>query len=116
MWPKRNKYSAQPIEVDGFRFDSKMEAKRYAYWKLLQQAGEVLHIDVHPVVSLPGGIRWTLDFAVWFPDGCVLFEDVKSPPTANRTEFRRMRKQFDLLHPAAPLSVVTLRKKRWIEI
>jgi hypothetical protein len=34
---KRSKYSAVPTEVDGIRFDSKKEARRYADLKLLER-------------------------------------------------------------------------------
>lgn len=108
-----NKYHAVPTAIDGHRFDSKMEAARYSYLKLLP---EVKHIDVHPVVTLPGGVRWTLDFCVWLEGDELWYEDVKSPPTAAKTDFRRNRQQFDQLHPAAPLRVVSRKGKAWVAL
>ena len=49
---KSNKYQAQKIEVDGFRFDSKKEAARYGELKLLQMAGEISDLKVHPKYKL----------------------------------------------------------------
>lgn len=39
--PKRSKYRAEPIVVDGIRFDSKREAARWGELKLLEKAGKV---------------------------------------------------------------------------
>ena len=43
MWNhyKENKYGAEKVVVDGIRFDSKSEAKRYLDLSLLVKAGEI---------------------------------------------------------------------------
>jgi len=113
----RNKYHAVATTIDGHKFDSKVEAARYVYLKMLPG---IEHIDVHPVVTLPGGVRWQLDFGIWGAnaDGTLIlrYEDVKSPPTAAKTEFRRARQQFDECHPARPLNVVIRKGKCWHNI
>ena len=38
-----NKYHAQVCTVDGFRFDSRKEARRYEHLKLLVAAGDTVH-------------------------------------------------------------------------
>ena len=43
-----SKYRAQKIEVDGLRFDSKKEAQRYQELKLMQRAGVITNLKVHP--------------------------------------------------------------------
>lgn len=35
------KYKNNPVELDGIKFDSKREARRYAELKLLERAGEI---------------------------------------------------------------------------
>src|SRR5438552_15212615 len=43
-----SKYKAKPHIIDGYRFDSKKEAQRYSELKLLEYAGEISHLIVHP--------------------------------------------------------------------
>lgn len=119
----RNKFNAKRCVIDGHRFDSLTEGARYEYWKARLKVGNIAHIDVHPVVTLPGGIRYTPDFGIWVDsacwDGsvCARFEDVKGVVTE---AFKLKRKLFDATHPAAPLSVVKGRKTArgyvWTEI
>ena len=106
----RNKFKAQRTELDGHSFDSKVEAARYAHLKLLP---EVEWIDVHPVLTLPAGIRFTADFAVWTADD-VRVEDTKGPRP--KSDFWRLKALFDSSHPLAPLGVVRRVRGEWIEI
>ena len=50
-----NKFNAQPTTVDGIRFDSQAEARRYAQLKALQAAGAISGLKVHPVFLLDPG-------------------------------------------------------------
>jgi hypothetical protein len=50
----KRKYKNEPVVVDGIRFDSKIEAKRYEYLKLLQAAGHIDDLECHPVYELQG--------------------------------------------------------------
>ncbi len=43
-----NKYRAKKVKLDGITFDSKREAAVYAQLKLLQQAGKITALVVHP--------------------------------------------------------------------
>ena len=45
---KRHKYGAVATELDGIKFHSKREAKRYAELKLLEQAGEIWDLELQP--------------------------------------------------------------------
>ena len=45
---RRSKYGNVKVEADGYTFDSKMEYRRYQELKLLQQAGEIYGLKVHP--------------------------------------------------------------------
>lgn len=104
--PKRQKYGAIKIHVDGYRFDSKREAARYHELKLMLGAGLIADLEVHPQFPLmvpelfqegPLTIhtigRYTADFK--YTDGrtgLVVVEDVKSKPT--RTEAYQLRKKI----------------------
>lgn len=39
--PGRNKFGAKKVEIDGLKFDSKAEGRRYSELKILEQAGEI---------------------------------------------------------------------------
>jgi hypothetical protein len=51
-----SKYGAKPTEVDGYKFDSQAEARRYCQLKTLQQAGQIQGLVVHPRFLLYDGI------------------------------------------------------------
>lgn len=106
------KYRAIRTELDGFNFASKVEAAYYAHLMLLKKAGEVLHVDVHPVFTIGPGDRVRLDFLVWNKDGTVDGVDVKgSSKTRAASEFRRVMKRWN--HPAVRLVAVTRKGKSW---
>ncbi len=42
------KYRAQPTIVDGIRFHSKGEARRYQELRLLERAGEITNLELQP--------------------------------------------------------------------
>lgn len=115
------KYQAQRVKncsSCGNNHDSKAEARECArLHMLLKEVGaRTVWVDVFPVVTLPGGERWKLDFCVYEKEskaGSVtpIYIDVKGCETA---EFKRKRKAFDRSHPAAPLRVVTYKSGRRI--
>lgn len=45
---RRSKYRAKPTVVDGIRFASKKEAKRYEILVLLARAGEIADLELQP--------------------------------------------------------------------
>lgn len=92
----RHKFNAKPTVNDGIRFDSKKEAKRYEQLKLLQHDGEVLFFLRQCPFHLPGGVRYVVDFAVFWSDGHVSFEDVKGMQTPM---FKAKKKQVEDLYP-----------------
>ena len=74
--------------VDGILFASQKEAKRYSELKLLQKAGEVELFLLQTPVHFPGGGKYVLDFLVFWADGSVTFEDVKSDGTRKKETYR----------------------------
>lgn len=96
---------AQKVEADGYTFDSKREYQRYRELKLMQAAGEIACLEVHPRFELANAVvvdgrkkralRYTADFQyiVREPDySRHVIEDVKSPRF--RTAAYRMRKHL----------------------
>lgn len=89
----KTKYKAEPITVDGIRFDSKKEARRWAELKLLEKAGDITDLRRQAVVYLDGKMgplltrtgrkmRITVDFAyVDLNTGLTVYEDAKGMPT-----------------------------------
>lgn len=68
-----SKYGAQPVTVDGIRFDSKREARRWGELQLLEKAGKIRDLKRQVVLKLEGRdgplltrtgrrMRITLDF------------------------------------------------------
>ena len=45
----KSKYHAQPVEIDGVRFDSQKEARRYSELRLLERAGEIKDLQYNKV-------------------------------------------------------------------
>jgi hypothetical protein len=109
-----HKYGIAPAaqrRVDGFTFGSGQEMDYYL-WLRSASAGlailgspvgvaTVLHVDVHPKVTLGPGDRFEPDFCVWYADGRVEFQDVKGTDPKRLSEFRRLQARWR--HPAGPL-------------
>lgn len=97
---QRNKFGAVTTHVDGIRFDSRKEARRYQELKLLERAGEITQLDVHPEFPLWATECDEKPFAKYIADfryidrrsGHLVVEDVKS--RATRTAVYRLKKQL----------------------
>jgi hypothetical protein len=99
------KYRNRATVIDGVRFDSRKEARRFGELQLLAAAGMVAELEVHPrflilidVFHRTGGPpiccgSYTADFRYRdMESGALVVEDVKSPPT--RTTAYRLRKRL----------------------
>jgi hypothetical protein len=85
----RSKYGARPVTVDGIRFASGREARRYAELKLLERVGQIwdltlqaefaLHVRASQAAYRIGVYR--ADFVYRTPEGTVV-EDAKGVRTA----------------------------------
>jgi len=81
--PRPHKYAAQAVVVDGHRFDSTAEARRYGELRMLERAGMVVGLVLQPRFELhapPNGVRigcYVADFAYEHPDDGFVVEDVK---------------------------------------
>lgn len=96
--PGSSKYHARKTTIDGIRFDSAKEAKRYVKLRDMERAGEIhgLRLQV-PFEILPSfecegvkyrGMRYIADF-VYYRNGVRVVEDVKGAKTP---EYRMKKK------------------------
>jgi hypothetical protein len=100
---RANKFHARKCTVDGIRFDSMREARRYQELRLLEKAGEIRGLALQPEYNIcvpkvltgefvPIG-RYRADFSyIDVETGAVVVEDAKSPAT--RTTAYRLRKRL----------------------
>lgn len=107
----KNKFNAVKEVIDGIKFDSKTEARRYRELKLLERAGKIKDIEVQPVYILLKSVkfsgddrakpamRYTADFRYYDIDkGEVVVEDVKSKATAKLTDYKMRRHMMLAIH------------------
>jgi hypothetical protein len=90
---KRSKYGAEPMDVDGIRFHSKREARRYCELKLLEKAGEIKDLELQPRFPLYAPERGRMHSLVLIgnyvadfryregPEGLLKIEDAKGVRT-----------------------------------
>jgi hypothetical protein len=94
---RRAKYAAVPAVIDGVRFDSQKEARRYHELTILARLGAIDALTVHPrypllvneveVGTYVGDFRYRVRAT-----GATILEDVKSPAT--RTKLYRLKRRL----------------------
>ena len=92
----RHKFGAKPTIRDGIKFPSKLEALYYDRLVLLQRAGEVLFFLSQVPFHLTGGVKYVVDFQVFYTGGTVEFVDVKGKETQ---AFIDKKKMVEALYP-----------------
>ena len=85
-----SKYRAKKTEIDGIKFDSRKEARRYTELKLLERNGDIENLTLQPRFLLQEGFRkngkayrkieYVADF-MYKQDGKLIVEDVKGIKT-----------------------------------
>jgi hypothetical protein len=122
--PTRNKYNARRVKADGHTFDSQAEYRRYKELLLLQAAGEIKNLYVHPRYPLQPAfvdndgtryrsIHYTADFLYRdIPTGRWVVEDVKSAATAKSEAFRLRWRLFRRMHRSV-WGVIVEQGKSW---
>jgi hypothetical protein len=94
LFTKRHKYGAVPVTIDGIRFASKKEGKRYAELKILAKAGEIRGLELQPefLIRIRGDNIFTYkaDFSYRTREGHRVVEDVKGV----RTPLYRLKKKI----------------------
>jgi len=99
----RHKFHAQPVERDGIRFDSKLEARYYDQLKLRQAGGDVVGFLRQVPIHLPGSTKLVVDFLEFRADGTAAFVDTKGVETET---FRLKARQVQELYPWIQLEIV----------
>lgn len=103
--PKQSKYRSQPVIVDGVRFDSKAEARRWATLQLLERAGVIssLKRQVSFPFELDGQVifKWIADH-VYDERGVTVIEDVKGFATK---EYKLKKKLIEAMYKISILEV-----------
>lgn len=108
-----NKYSAKKTVVDGKKFDSKAEARRYSELMLLQRSGKISDLKLQKTYQLiprftKNGItyravNYIADFE-YIENGSIIVEDVKG----FRTDvYKIKRKLFEYVYPDLTIKEIT---------
>lgn len=92
----QHKYGAKAVFHDGYRFPSILEGDVYCALKLLQKAGEVLFFLRQVTFHLPGGVKYDLDYLVFYSDGTVRLIEAKGFETK---EFKNKKKLVEAIYP-----------------
>lgn len=98
--PKRRKCGNKPVTIEGERFDSQAEARRWGELCTMQRAGLICALRRQPRYELHayGGDvvgEYVADFEYLVPNEGMVVEDVKSPATAADKLFIWKRKHFE---------------------
>lgn len=92
-----SKYRNKITEVDGIKFHSKKEAKRWGELKLLERAGEILHLERQVKYAFEhNGVNlgfYVCDFK-YVSNGDWIIEDVKGFKTAIYRQKKKMMEAF----------------------
>ena len=106
---KGAKYRNQPTVVEGHRFDSKKEARRYQELRYLEQKGVIENLALQVAFELAPSVRfedekrakpalkYVADF-VYSEGGRRIVEDVKSGATAKAAAYRIKRHLMKAVH------------------
>jgi hypothetical protein len=97
----RNKFGNRYVRVDGIRFDSAKEARRYNELRLLERAGEIKNLELQPRFILQKSfkrdgkthrkIEYVADFR-YIEEGKAIVEDVKSSITRKHPVYALKKK------------------------
>lgn len=116
---KPSKYRNKRVQVDGIVFDSIDESERWRVLCLLRDAGEISDLRYHQVFRLevkgPFGTmvrKYEADFTYLDHAGTLVVEDVKSPVTRQKPEYRIKRELMAVLHGLEIREVMFRRKRR----
>lgn len=107
----KNKFNAVKKTIDGIKFDSTRESKRYEELKLLERAGKIKDLEVQPVYELVKSVKYknakrakpamkyTADFRYWDVEkNELVVEDIKSKATAKETDYIMRRHMMLAFH------------------
>ena len=114
------KYHNTKTVADGIKFDSRLEAERYAQLKLMERAGAIRDLELQPEYELipsfkKDGKTWRrtvykADFRYILAEGDrIIIEDVKGSTAVITDVFRLKQKLFEYRYPELTIKIVTTR-------
>lgn len=114
------KYHNKKTVADGIKFDSKLEAERYAQLKLMERAGAIRDLELQPEYELipsfkKDGKTWRrtvykADFRYILSESDrIIIEDVKGSTAVITDVFRLKQKLFEYRYPELTIKIVTRR-------
>ena len=112
------KYHNTKTVADGIKFDSKLEAERYAQLKILERAVVIRDLELQPSFELLPSFRkngktwrktvYKADFRYILSDGDrIIIEDVKGSTEVITDVFRLKQKMFEYKYPEFSIKIVT---------
>ena len=114
------KYHNKKTVADGIKFDSRLEAERYAQLKMMERAGAIRDLELQPEYELipsfkKDGKTWRrtvykADFRYILAEGDrIIIEDVKGSTAVITDVFRLKQKLFEYRYPELTIKIVTRR-------
>ena len=112
------KYHNKKTFIDGIKFDSKLEAERYAQLKILERAGVIRDLELQPSFELIPSFRkngktwrrtlYKADFRyILSENDKTIIEDVKGSASVITDVFRLKQKLFEYRYPELTIKIVT---------
>lgn len=112
------KYHNKKTVADGIKFDSKLEAERYAQLKMMERAGVIHDLELQPSFELIPSFRkngktwrrtlYKADFRyILAEDDSYIIEDVKGSTSVITDVFRLKQKLFEYKYPEYTIRIVT---------
>ena len=112
------KYRNTKTVIDGIKFDSKLEAERYAQLKIMERAGVIRNLELQPEYELIPSFRkngktwrktaYKADFRyILVEDDITIIEDVKGSTAVITDVFRLKQKLFEYKYPELTIKIVT---------
>jgi hypothetical protein len=117
LYEKKSKFHNEPVTVDGIRYDSRNEARRHAFLKLMEKAGEISELQYHvpftlipkgsvEIIRMPDGTEietkrydrkhwYEADFVYTTKKGDIVVEDFKGFETES---FKQKRELFKIIY------------------
>lgn len=110
------KYRNKKIKLDGYTFDSKLEARRYQELKLMERAKVITDLALQPRFEIIPTLRWNgktyrvtqyiADFSYKDQDGNLIVEDTKG----YETDVYKLKRKLFLLEYGDKLEFKEIRK------
>jgi len=117
--PAKSKYHAVPTVKAGIRFDSKAEALRWEFWQQQIRFGVVKFVlrqtPFHIQINDKPICKYLVDFQIFYANGSVEFEDVKSAATKKIQVFRIKLKAVEAVFPVK-IRMVGWKNGSWIDL